>query len=264
MSGNQSNVHFQPFPDGSGGHYDEFQNTSHLVTRYLPSSLPVGHILNPTLLPIRILNPTAPNGKYVPSEYAQIRRFVREMWDEHGQELDLVLHLGMADGWEWFTIEGYAFKEGFTSDFDSSTRHQEGYYHILDDAGKTVSDITKSEGKGVWDALPVGLAPNINVDQAVQDATRLLKKEDADRTSVPASERNPDVIAHHEAGDYCCGFIYYESLANCKTRGVDTRVVFTHVPGWRDSKRLEGGSHAVCAIIGSVCLQISKQETHIR
>lgn len=214
--------------------------------------------MNPTLLPIRILNPTAPDGKYVPSEYAQIRRFVQKLWDEHGQDLDLVLHLGMADGWEWFTIERYAFKEGFSSDFDTSLGLKKGYYTMLDDAGKTVEDITKEEGKGIWDALPFGLAPNIDVDRAVQEVKILLNNEYDDMVAISVSKRNPDVIAHHEAGAYCCGFIYYESLASCKVRNLDTKVIFTHVPGWRDKERLAKGADAVCAIIGSACLQISR------
>lgn len=215
--------------------------------------------MNPTSLPIRILNPTAPDGHYVPTEYAQIRRFVHDMWDEHGEDLDVVLHLGMADGWEWFAIERYAFKEGFTSDFDTSLGLKRGYYTMLDDAGKTAEDITKEEGRGIWDVLPVGLTTNVDVDRAVRDVKRLLHKEERDdeMVSLPVSKGNPDVIAHHEAGAYCCGFIYYESLASRKTRGLDTKVIFTHVPGWRDNRRLAKGANAVCAIIGAACLQIS-------
>ena len=67
------------------------------------------------------------------------------------------------------------------------------------------------------------------------------------------------VVPHLEAGFYCCGFIFYESLATRWRRKSDTEVVFTHVPGWRDAERLGRGAEVVCAIIGSACLQIGER-----
>jgi pyroglutamyl-peptidase len=64
------------------------------------------------------------------------------------------------------------------------------------------------------------------------------------------------IVPHLEAGSYCCGFIYYESLATCWKRGLNTKVIFTHVPGWRDPERLGRGADVICAIIGSACKQI--------
>jgi len=46
-----------------------------------------------------------------------------------------------------------------------------------------------------------------------------------------------DVISHGEAG-YACGLINYESLATCRRRKLNTRVMFCHVPEWKE-ERLE-------------------------
>lgn len=121
-----------------------------------------------------------------------------------------------------------------------------GYYHILDDVGKTIKDITDAEGKGIWKDMPLGLGPTFDVDQAIDDASRLLTTK-----SDPIA-----VVSHEEPGNYCCGFIYYESLAQRRARKMTTRVMFTHVPGWKDSARLENGAETICAVIGSVCKQI--------
>lgn len=72
--------------------------------------------MNPTSLPIRIINPTAPDGKYIPTEYAKIRQYVKRLWDEQGEDVDLIYHLGMADGWNHYTIERRAYGEGFSSE----------------------------------------------------------------------------------------------------------------------------------------------------
>jgi len=124
-----------------GGHYDENQNSSHLISQHLPPLLSATNVLNPTSLPIRILNPTAPAGKFVKTEYAYIRSFVQKLWDEYEDQVDLVIHLGMADGWEHYTIEQYGYNEKFTSTWWSEREEKEGYYLILDDKGETVRDI---------------------------------------------------------------------------------------------------------------------------
>ncbi|TAQ87724.1 hypothetical protein B7494_g3944 [Chlorociboria aeruginascens] len=216
-----------PFPDGQGGRYAADDNTSHLVTKLLPTILPATHKSNPTSLPIRILNPSAPTGKYVKTEYAYIRTYIQAMYDEYGDELDAVVHLGMADGWEWYSVEERAFNERFTSSW-WSTRYgeeeKEGYYLFPDDAGKTVRDIS-GRGKGIWDEMPMGLESRVNVGKVVRDVVSVLN--DESETSVQGGEKlKVDVIPHFEAGFYGCGFIYYESLATCRERGLHTKSSF--------------------------------------
>lgn len=71
---------------------------------------------------------------------------------------------------------------------------------IKDAAGKTVQDA----GPNPWgEEVPIGLGTGLNVDDVVENAGKVLK-----------TAFGRDVRAHEDAGTYCCGFIYYESLAN--------------------------------------------------
>lgn len=58
-------------------------------------------------------------------------------------------------------------------------------------------------------------------------------------------------------GITAAAFLFYERLATCRRRKLDTRVVFCHVPGWTEPERLERGVDFVCAIISAVCRQIN-------
>jgi pyroglutamyl-peptidase len=84
-------------------------NTSHLLTKHLPAYLSTSSNLNPTNLPIRILNPTSEDGKYVRTEYAYARKFVKDMWDEYAEKVDAVIHTGMAGPWDLYSVEGEGF-----------------------------------------------------------------------------------------------------------------------------------------------------------
>ena len=39
--------------------------------------------------------------------------------EDHGNDVDLILHLGMADGWEWYAVEKSAWKEGTVKSVDT-------------------------------------------------------------------------------------------------------------------------------------------------
>src|SRR5687768_14175005 len=108
----------------------------------------------------------------------------------------------------------------------------------------------------------MGLATGVDVEKVAGDAKRADNTESVrcqEKTDGEEKERlKVQIIPHFEAGNYCCGFLYYESLATCLKRKLDTKVVFCHVPGWRDEARLKRGIDAICAIIGAICAQISK------
>lgn len=248
-----------PFPDGNGGRYEENDNTSHLVTQHLPDCLPPSHPLNPTDRAIRILNPTAPHGRYVRTEYAYIRSYVQDLYDKFTDTdtgecaLDAVVHLGMADGWKAYTVEEHAFNENMSSDWWPGFLEQGmQYYRILDDAGKTVEDITHDDGKDRWSDAPMGLSTGFDVSKVVKDAVRAVNL-------MGENKKEVSIIPHFEAGPMGCGFIFYESLATCHKRRLRTKAVFSHVPGWKDEPSLQRGADAVCAIIGAVCKQIASE-----
>ncbi|MCJ1473935.1 hypothetical protein MMC13_002591 [Lambiella insularis] len=247
---------FGPFPSGDGNRYEH--NTSHLITQLLPPYLDAHSRLNTSSKRIKILNPTAPDGQYVKTEYAYIRRYIQELYDSHGETVDLVLHLGMADGWNFYTVEQCAYKEGFTCSWWGRAAQEEGFYYgVKDYAGKTAKDITEAEGKDLWCDAPVGLAPKMNVKRVAKTAQVALRT--GGRGSRDRPYRKPKVRAHRDAGDYCCGFIFYESLATCWGRGLKTDVLFCHVPGESDRRNLETGRDVVLAIIGAACVQMGSR-----
>jgi hypothetical protein len=139
-------------------------NTSHLLTKHLPAYLSTSNNLNPTNLPIRILNPTSGDGKYVRTEYAYARKFVKDMWDEYAEKVDAVIHTGMAGSWDFYSVEERAFRDGMTSTWWSAREEKEGYYMRPDDVRKTVKDINEGEER-LWEDMPLRIAPKVNVQK---------------------------------------------------------------------------------------------------
>jgi pyroglutamyl-peptidase len=177
------------------------------------------------------------------------------MWDEYADKVDAVIHIGMANGWNFYSVEERAFREGMTSTWWSPIEEEKGYYMIPDDVGKVVKDISEEGGKGMWEGMPMGLATKVNVQRVVADVMRVVNFRD-DKEKKGKQKIQVQVAPHFEAGSYMCGFIYYESLATIRKRKLDTKVMFCHVPGWEDSERLERGADVICAVIGAICKQI--------
>jgi len=105
--------------------------------------------------------------------------------------------------------------------------------------------------------MPTGLAARLNVEVLVNQTRRVVNSPDDDGEPPGKQKLKVAVVPHFEAGSYGCGFIYYESLATCRERGYETKVVFSHIPGWRDPERLERGADVISAVIGAVCQQIN-------
>lgn len=188
----------QPFPRRDGTNYAK--NSSHEITKLLPETLPPRSQFNPTDNTITILNPTAVEGKAVRVEYAHIRKYTSELHASSGATADLILHIGMADGWDFVSCERRSYKQTFTSGWTGKLFGLGRYYMIKDVKGKTVEDA----GPNPWgEEVPMGLCTGLDVDGVVEGASKVLK-----------SAFGRDVRAHEDAGTYCCGFIYYESLAN--------------------------------------------------
>ncbi|THW06873.1 peptidase C15, pyroglutamyl peptidase I-like protein [Aureobasidium pullulans] len=239
---------FGPFPRGNGKNYA--QNTSHEITKLLPHTLSANSRFNPTGARIDIINPTSADGQAVKVEYAHIRDYVSGLHDTHGNNVDLILHMGMADGWNFISCERRAYKQTFTSCWGAAGRilGLGRYYRIKDFAGETVDDA----GDCPWgEDVPMGLCTGFDVDLLVEDAGKTLKE-----------SFGRDVRGHEDGGTYCCGFIYYESLANKFTKGTSAEVLFCHVPGDLDQFSLKAGANSICAIIGAAASQILEERKH--
>jgi pyroglutamyl-peptidase len=204
-------------------------------------------------LDIQILNPTSGPGSAVKTEYGFARKYCKELWERYGNSVDLILHLGMADGWEFYSIERSGWKQGTVKSVDiGNGRETEPleYYVLPDDIGQTIKDIPGPNpwGKDVPDQLWAG--PGFDVDQIARDVQKKFNTK-LGRKGQEAIE----VLPHPDAGNYLCGFMTYESSAQAFVNRYSAKSVFCHVPGWRDAKRLGIGRDFVCSLIGQIASQ---------
>ncbi|PNS14578.1 Pyroglutamyl-peptidase 1 [Sphaceloma murrayae] len=241
---------FGPFPKDDSEQFED--NASHEVTKLLPSRLAAGSASNPSAVEINILNPTAGEGQYVKVEYGYIRDYCRRLHGEttdsgDGQGVDLYLHIGMAYGWEFVSVERCAYKQGMTSSWAKNGKGRKGYYVLPDNAGRTVEDL----GPCPWDGVPIGLAPMVDVDGVVEGARALVGAKE-----LFEGRKGIEIKQHPEAGTYCCGFIYYESLAHRWSKGREANVLFCHVPGQTDAGSLERARDGIVAVIAATVNQM--------
>lgn len=249
-------------------------------------SLPPTHPANPTTAHINLINPTAADGAYVRTEYAYIRTYAARLHARHTSDVDLFLHLGMAGGWDFVSVERRAYKQGFSSSWGGGRRGgggaaQSTYYMLPDAKGETVLDAPVCP----WgDEVPIGLAPDLDIDAIVESARRMLASSEptahhsdedgngdgdvgtgvgtADSTNTTTTTTTQGYVPvkpHHEPGGYGCGFMCYESLANKYVRGTKGDVVFCHVPGETDPDSLARACNTVMAIIGATVEDIMKK-----
>lgn len=200
---------------------------------------------NPTPVAIKILNPTAAPGAAIRTEYSFARKYIRDLWTRYGNEVDLILHLGMADGWEWYALEHSAWKEGTIKKIDTGFGYSDEreYYLMRDDTGKTIKDL----GPCPWNEdVPKQLftLEGLDINNLAQSTQKALNKH--------GHGKEIEVRAHPDPGDYLCGFVAYESLAQAFTNGYTAKTLYCHVPGWLDEKSLENGKKFVCNLVSQI------------
>jgi pyroglutamyl-peptidase len=199
------------------------------------------------------LNPTSGPGSAVKSEYGYVRNYCKELWETYGNKIDFIIHLGMADGWEWYNLERSAWKQGTVKSIDEGNGRMSEpleYYMPPDDIGNTFKDLP---GPCPWDkTVPDQLwaIPGIDVDKIAQHTEQALnsKRDQKENQKV-------EVRPHPDAGNYICGFISYESFAQAFVHRYSAKAIFCHVPGWQDEKRLEIGRDFVCHLISQLAMQ---------
>lgn len=243
---------------------------------------------------VQILNPTADEGQEgVPVEYAEVRSYVAELYDQNfgtiaeklrkqpvhkldptisdeavkehvssKKPVDLIVHLGMADGWDFISVERSAYKQGFSSSWWGPLESKMGYYMIPDNAGRTILNA----GPCPWLTTPMGLQTAFDVDNLVANANMRLHQYSsiADPLTGVSRSKHIPVKAHAEPGSYCCGFIYYESLAHCWIREKDPDVLFCHVPGYKDDGSLRDARDAIIAVIKEAVTQLLARKESTR
>ena len=170
------------------------------------------------------------------------------MWTRYGNEVDLIIHLGMADGWEWYTLEQSAWKEGTIKKVDTGFGYTDEteYYIMPDDTGKTIKDL----GPCPWnDDVPKQLftLEGLDINDLAQSTQAALNKHNFGKEI--------EVRTHPDPGNYLCGFVAYESLAQAFTNEYTAKVLYCHVPGWRDEESLKNGKKFVCNLISQIVAQ---------
>ncbi|KAI9738756.1 MAG: hypothetical protein M1834_008263 [Cirrosporium novae-zelandiae] len=130
---------------------------------------------------------------------------------------DAVLHIGMANGHNYYACEAQAHRDG---------------YEIKDVDGETMQKDTFWKSRG---APPI-LKSAFQVDG---DVWRRWKRDAPDLDLRPS----------FDPGHYCCDFIYYTSLYELWRTNRERRVIFLHVPGATSHASIERGTRAAVGLI---------------
>lgn len=229
-------------------------NPSWEIARRLPTSLPnnVELTVHPEAVPVEY----HPTFELVPQLYAQ-------------DEYDLVLHIGVFDGREFFAIEQSSSK---TADMDW------GYQNSKDHANET---FTVQEQNAAWADQPTRLEPDLDLHQivdlwqektsditlppidtgsSVQSAStaRVPAKVALDNVFHPsvlsqmrAADQGDDVQWSDNVGTFLCAFIYYTGLVEAGKKG-SRDLTFMHVPYLKTEEQISAGVDITIELLNSM------------
>jgi pyroglutamyl-peptidase len=149
-------------------------------------------------------------------------------------EPDVILHIGLAAGRKFFSLEQGA--------------HGRGYGQIPDVDGERFDDST-AERTFPSSKFPVVLKTSFETSDVVA-----RWKANLGYSSVEGNAEDddaPDVRLSADAGNFLCGFIYYNSLAHYFSLDHAERpVAFMHVPDLSgDENKLQEGREVTIALI---------------
>jgi pyroglutamyl-peptidase len=147
---------------------------------------------------------------------------------------DIILHIGLAAGRTFYTLE--------------QGSHGRGYGKIPDVDGEKFLD-DDAEARFPSEIFPPVLQTSFDTADALMRWRNNLGYPDPE--SEVLRGRAPDVRISPDAGNFMCGFIYYNSLAHYFEKKEDERpVAFLHVPDLSDSdEKLDVGREVAVALI---------------
>ncbi|KAL9617039.1 MAG: hypothetical protein Q9160_008156 [Pyrenula sp. 1 TL-2023] len=196
---------------GFGAFHDIKVNPSYEIASRLPSSL---NTINGTNVSL-IIYPSP-----VPVAYNVVQTLVPRLLEEHRP--DIVVHLGLDTGRDYFALEASAPRDG---------------YHQVPDTTRKV--FTKAEAKSLWGKLDEHLTTTVDREDVLQrmqasfarsHGTKKASAKKGGKKDGKVVTEN-DVRLSDDVGTYICGFIYYTSLAWFVQNSANRRpVVFFHVP----------------------------------
>lgn len=203
-------------------------NPSFEIARSLPQELPPlvldGTKVNiiPYATPIRV-------------SYEEVRQSVPKIHEALLDRVDLVLHIGMASGRNFYTLEQIGHRDGYHKNKDVDGRilpEDDGVLRFADCPAAMTTSLNYPEILRKWQMAVLGLA-----------------------------EESPgfgaDCRPSQDAGHYLCDYIYFNSLAwwgrrsGNLTDGMasDRPVLFLHVPAESDEEALARGRAVTIALI---------------
>lgn len=217
-------------------------NPSSIISSLLPPSLPKNHNYD---TPVNILFHPYP----IRVSYQEVRLLAPRLFDAYADQVDMVLHLGVAPTHTHYALERQA--------------HRDGYDQYKDTEDQTLD---AQDGPRYWPDLPAELQTSLDFDD-VYDTWRsnLL------RTPEMSSELKGLVVRRSDdAGHFVCDFMYYAMLAeyekgrkNAKYQVEERPVIFLHVPGKGGPAHIKQGLIVTKTLIRSLadCWARSKEKS---
>jgi pyroglutamyl-peptidase len=180
--------------------------------------------------------------------YDEVRELVPTLHEAYADNVDLVLHMGMASGRDFYTLELYG--------------HRDGYYKNKDLDGKT---LTADHGLRHFGDCPPMMTTSL-------DYSEILQRWKTNLSLLPESLPgfHADCRPSDDAGHYLCDYIYFNSLAWYERRSSKRDpsrpsarpVLFLHVPATSDAEMLEKGRQVTLALIEAMA-SVWSQETQL-
>lgn len=167
--------------------------------------------------------------------YEEVRELVPKIHEAYIDSVDLVLHIGMASGRDFYTLEQIG--------------HRDGYHKYKDVDGKILPE---DDGLLRFADCPAAMTTSLNYAAVLGKWQTIMLGLPEDSPGFGA-----DCRPSNDAGNYLCDYIYFNSLAwygrrsNNVVDGMasDRPVLFLHVPADSDPQTLERGMVATLALI---------------
>ncbi|KAK3051337.1 hypothetical protein LTR09_007360 [Extremus antarcticus] len=167
--------------------------------------------------------------------YDEVRELVPVIHGSYAAGVDMILHLGMASGRNFYTAELHA--------------HRDGYYKNKDVDGKT---LPSDHGETYFNDCAQLLRTSLDYDRVLQRWQWNMKNLQKSSVAYEADCRPSD-----DAGHYLCDYIYFNSLAwfarnptpRADGQANERPVLFLHVPANSDPQALERGKEVTLSLI---------------
>ncbi|KAK4986530.1 hypothetical protein LTR66_007836 [Elasticomyces elasticus] len=212
---------------GFGPFRDEFPvNPSFLIADSLP---PLLNAIAGSPVSVRILIHPHP----VRVAYKDVRELVPRLLGSKDAKFDIVLHIGMASGRDYYSIELQGHRDGYdkNADVDEKTPAADDGATFWPDCDPVLQ--TSFAFDGLWRKWQSNLLGMAAFDKVMVDV---------------------DARPSEDPGHYLCDFIYYSSLAWYFRKGPDGRdgerpVMFLHVPADSSPVDIERGRGVAVGLI---------------